>query len=50
MERQKPRENWVDHFDLMKGGKLTFDMDDKPNTSRGTEESAYPYSFSDENK
>jgi predicted alpha-1,2-mannosidase len=42
--------NWVDHFDLLKGGKLTFDMDDQPNTSRGTEESAYPYSFSDENK
>jgi predicted alpha-1,2-mannosidase len=42
--------NWVDHFDLLKGGKLTFDMDDKPNTSRGTEASAYPYSFSDEAK
>ena len=39
--------NWVDHFDLLKGGKLTFDMDDKPNTSRGTEASAYPYSFTD---
>jgi putative alpha-1,2-mannosidase len=39
--------NWVDHFDLLKGGKLTFDMDDKPNTSRGTAASAYPYSFTD---
>ncbi|GAA4294868.1 GH92 family glycosyl hydrolase [Nibribacter koreensis] len=38
--------NWVDHFDLMKGGRLKFDMTDKPNTNRGTQESAFPYSFS----
>ncbi|MGV3504696.1 MAG: GH92 family glycosyl hydrolase [Adhaeribacter sp.] len=44
------KQNWVDHFELLKGGKLSFDMADQANTSRGTEESAYPYSFSDENK
>lgn len=42
--------NWVDHLELLKGGKLSFDMDEQPNTLRGTKESAYPYSFSDQNK
>ncbi|KAA5541701.1 GH92 family glycosyl hydrolase [Adhaeribacter rhizoryzae] len=42
--------NWVDHRDIFKGAKLFFDMDEKPNTSRGTQEADYPYSFSDENK
>jgi len=42
--------NWIDHRDIYKGGKLVFDMDKTANKSRGTEESAYPYSFSDENK
>ena len=42
--------NWIDHQDIYKGGKLVFDMDKSANKSRGTEEAAYPYSFSDENK
>ncbi len=40
--------NWVGHFDLMKGAKLRFEMADKPNTTRGTQESAAPFSFSKE--
>ncbi|WP_210464222.1 GH92 family glycosyl hydrolase [Rufibacter roseolus] len=43
---KKHEKNWVGHFELMKGAKLLFDMADKPNTKRGTEESALPFSFS----
>ncbi|MGV3539909.1 MAG: GH92 family glycosyl hydrolase [Rufibacter sp.] len=42
--------NWVDHFDLLKGAKLKFEMSAQPNTQRGTQEGAFPYSFSRENK
>jgi putative alpha-1,2-mannosidase len=38
--------NWLDHFALQKGGTLNFTMGAKPNKSRGTQPSAYPYSFS----
>jgi predicted alpha-1,2-mannosidase len=37
---------FVDHFDLLKGGTLKFDMGPEPNKKRGTEDSAFPYSFS----
>jgi predicted alpha-1,2-mannosidase len=40
--------NWVNHFDLHKGGTLNFLMVPQPNKSRGTSESAYPYSFTTE--
>jgi predicted alpha-1,2-mannosidase len=40
--------NWVDHNDLQKGGVLNFTMGTNPNKGRGTEPSAYPYSFSTE--
>ncbi|MBC3540037.1 GH92 family glycosyl hydrolase [Rufibacter sediminis] len=43
---KKHEKNWVGHYELLKGAKLRFDMGDKPNTKRGTEESAFPYSFS----
>jgi len=42
--------NWVSHFDLMKGATLNFNMTMQPNKKRGTEVSAYPYSFSNEVK
>lgn len=42
--------NWIDHQDIYKGGRLTFAMDDKPNTGRGTQAADFPYSFSDQNK
>jgi len=38
--------NWVDHFDLMKGGILQFGMWPAPNKQRGVDAKAYPYSFS----
>jgi predicted alpha-1,2-mannosidase len=38
--------NWVNHFELLKGGTLEFSMGDKPNQQRGTAKAAYPYSFS----
>ena len=39
--------NWISHEDIMKGGKLTFYMSDKPNKKRGTEEKFHPFSLSD---
>lgn len=40
--------NWVGHFDLLKGATLEFDMAEKPNMSRGTAKESFPYSFSNE--
>ena len=40
--------NYFEHSDLMKGARLDYKMGKKPNTSRGTSESAAPYSFSNE--
>lgn len=42
--------NYINHFDLIKGGRLLFDMDGKPNKSRGVKDSDFPYSFSRDNK
>ncbi|WP_207494833.1 GH92 family glycosyl hydrolase [Aridibaculum aurantiacum] len=42
--------NYLEHFELMKGAKLHFEMSDKPNKKRGTTTAAFPYSFSDKNK
>ena len=38
--------NWLSHSELQKGAKINFDMGSKPNTSRGTARSSYPYSMS----
>ncbi|PRY11660.1 putative alpha-1,2-mannosidase [Pontibacter ummariensis] len=38
--------NYITHEDIMRGGKLSFDMQATPNKKRGTEREAYPYSFS----
>lgn len=38
--------NWVDHFDLFKGGTLDFNMGSTPNKTRGTTPDAFPYSYS----
>jgi predicted alpha-1,2-mannosidase len=40
--------NWVDHFDLFKGGTLDFNMGSTPNKQRGTTPDAFPYSFSNQ--
>jgi predicted alpha-1,2-mannosidase len=43
--------NWVGHFDLMKGATLDFDMIAAPNTKRGTNQNSFPYSYTtDPNK
>lgn len=38
--------NWLDHFDLLKGGKLQYDMQAQPNKQRGTTAKGFPYSYS----
>jgi predicted alpha-1,2-mannosidase len=38
--------NYLSHFDLLKGGNLQFTMSPVPNKNRGTKTAAYPYSFS----
>ncbi|CAL1521643.1 GH92 family glycosyl hydrolase [Chitinophaga sp. MM2321] len=42
--------NWISHQDLQKGGKLVFKMGATPEKSRGTQPSAFPYSYSTANK
>ena len=38
--------NYVTHSELLKGMKMDYTMDSKPNTSRGTADADAPYSFS----
>ncbi len=38
--------NWVDHFDLLKGGVLEFGMSATPNKSRGVKKEDAPFSMS----
>ncbi|RYF84814.1 MAG: glycoside hydrolase family 92 protein, partial [Chitinophagaceae bacterium] len=38
--------NWVNHFDLMKGAILQYNMSASPNKTRGTKPAAYPFSLS----
>ncbi len=40
--------NFLNHFDLMKGGDILFDMSRQPNRQRGTAAEDAPYSFSNE--
>ena len=42
--------NYITHQEIMSGGKLSINMSAEPNTSRGTNESDRPYSFSKEEK
>ena len=42
--------NWIAHEDLTRGGRLLFDMKSAPSTTRGTQEGAFPYSFSKDEK
>ena len=42
--------NYLTHEDLTKGAIISFGMSPTPNTERGTEEAAFPYSFSNELK
>ena len=45
---KKYNKNYIKHTDLLKGAKMNYVMSDKPNTHRGTEPEAAPYSFSKE--
>ena len=47
---KKYTKNYLNHFELLKGGKYVFDMESKPCKSRGINESDFPYSFSRENR
>lgn len=38
--------NYFNHFDLLKGVRLVYDMDSIPNKRRGINDSDFPYSFS----
>jgi len=38
--------NWLNHFDILKGGTLNVTMGNAPATNRGNNSTAYPYSFS----
>jgi predicted alpha-1,2-mannosidase len=38
--------NWINHFELLRGGTLNYIMDVVPNKKRGTSATAFPYSFS----
>ena len=38
--------NYLEHTDLLKGGRIDYRMSSKPNQQRGTNENSFPYSFS----
>lgn len=38
--------NYLNHFDLLKGGELQFDMTATPDQKRGTTTASFPYSYS----
>jgi predicted alpha-1,2-mannosidase len=40
--------NWLNHFDLQKGGVLNFQMGATPGKSRGTTAAAFPYSLTND--
>ena len=42
--------NYVEHFDLLKGGTIHIRMSDEPNRTRGVEKADLPYSFSTDEK
>ena len=41
-------QNWLNHFEIKKGGTLNFIMGAAPNKQRGTKDDNAPYSFSKE--
>ncbi len=41
-------QNWISHYDLVKGGVLQFTLSQQPNLQRGTSKLSFPYSFSAE--
>lgn len=47
---KKYSKNFITHEDLMKGANIFYQMTDHPNLTRGTQDCAFPYSFSKEFK
>ena len=47
---KKYTRNYINHFELLKGGKYVFDMENEPSRNRGVNDSDFPYSFSRENR
>jgi putative alpha-1,2-mannosidase len=47
---RKYTKTYLHHEDIIKGGKITFKMDDKPNKQWGTSPDDAPYSMSNENQ
>ena len=47
---KKYTRNYINHFELLKGGKYVFDMENEPCRSRGVNDTDFPYSFSRENR
>ena len=48
INNQAYSKNWLSHKELQKGAVLDFQMDSKPNVSRGSNEKDFPYSMSKE--
>jgi predicted alpha-1,2-mannosidase len=42
--------NYINHFELLKGGELDFNMTATPNKNRGTSSESFPYSYSTQKK
>ncbi len=42
--------NYITHYELQRGGKLTFNMSGEPDYERGTDEKSFPYSMSTDKK
>ena len=42
--------NFINHFELLKGAELDFDMTATPNKNRGTSSESFPYSYSTQKK
>lgn len=42
--------NWISHWDIQKGGSMEVNMSARPETTKGTSEKDFPYSFSTDKK
>ncbi|MNW10926.1 Glycosyl hydrolase family 92 [compost metagenome] len=42
--------NWLNHFEMLKGGSFTIDMSETPNLTKGIRPEDEPYSFSKDEK
>ena len=48
--KHKYTKNYLNHFDLLKGAQISFDMNNRPVTNRGIDDRDFPYSLSNEEK